>query len=481
MTRVSEALLEQRMTQVEQARQWSPRTIAKLEGLIRGADEGVLYRASPMIFAADRGVDGAEAIDLFLHAARAGLFTMHWDVLCPQSGMVLETFAALRTLRSHYVCGLCDIEGETQLDDFIEVSFTVSPEVRMMAIHAPDQLSVEDYHWRYKFSGAGRLPGGPRFVDFLPGLVRALTFLPAGRTTTVRAAVGPGLLTGVNVQNQAGFTLPVVGVSPTPTVVRVRFTAGRFDCSASSVPAGELVLELDNATDQRASMMVINWPPELVAQNVKPSLDFGPILTGGALLAKQTFRRLYRAERIDENEGLSVRQVTFLFTDLKGSTKLYSRLGDLNAYALVREHFGWLGQLIARHDGAVVKTIGDAVMAAFARPADAVRAALAMLDEVRRFNSGRGGNDIILKIGAHCGASIAVTLNDNLDYFGQTVNIAARVQALADSDEVYLSETLYAAPGVSDLLAGRGVTASDARLRGIDEEVHVYRVRGVSG
>src|SRR5437879_5784907 len=117
MTVVSEALLESRMIQVEQARAWSPRTIAKLEGLIRSGDEAELYRTNALAFGADRAIEAMEAVDLFLHASRAGLFKMSWDVLCPQSGMVLETFAALQTLRSHYVCGLCDIEGDSALDD----------------------------------------------------------------------------------------------------------------------------------------------------------------------------------------------------------------------------------------------------------------------------------------------------------------------------------------------------------------------------
>ena len=108
-----------------------------------------------------------EAIDLFLHAARAGLFDMHWDILCPHSGLVLESFGKLRALKSHFVCGLCDIDGETELDDFIEVTFSVSPQVRRLSLHDPDSLSVEDLHWKLHFSGTGRLPGGEtRFRRF---------------------------------------------------------------------------------------------------------------------------------------------------------------------------------------------------------------------------------------------------------------------------------------------------------------------------
>ncbi|TIV47447.1 MAG: adenylate/guanylate cyclase domain-containing protein, partial [Mesorhizobium sp.] len=123
MTAVDDRLLESKMTKVEQARAWSPRVISKFETLIRSADDHSLYRVNPLAFARDRAIAEPEAIDLFLHAARCGLFDMSWDVLCPQSGMVLDSFGALRTLKTHYVCGLCDVSGDTDLDDFIEVTF----------------------------------------------------------------------------------------------------------------------------------------------------------------------------------------------------------------------------------------------------------------------------------------------------------------------------------------------------------------------
>jgi class 3 adenylate cyclase len=235
---------------------------------------------------------------------------------------------------------------------------------------------------------------------------------------------------------------------------------------------------VENSSATRGSLLLINWPTEILAQTVKPALDFDPYLSGGMLLARQTFRRLFRSERVDETEGLGIRQVTLLFTDLKGSTAMYERLGDLNAYALVREHFALLGATVQEHSGAIVKTIGDAVMAVFSRPTDAVSAALHILAGIERYNAGHGNPSIILKIGAHCGPSIAVTLNENLDYFGQTVNVAARVQALADAGEICLSEALYSAPGVSQLLVGHKVVAFDAPLRGVEGNACVYRVLG---
>ncbi len=478
MSEIQQRLLDSKMTEMEQARAWSPRVISKFESLIRSSDDLDLYRVNPLAFARGYGVAEPESIDLFLHATRCGLFDMKWDVLCPQSGMVLDSFGALRTLKTHYVCGLCDVSGETDLDDFIEVTFSVSPQLRHLPFHDPDSVSVEDFHWKLRFASDGRLPGQQtRFLEVLQGLVRGLTFLPPGTRTTLKAELGPGALSGVNIQTQAALMLPVSGDPvTTPTLLRIIYDGRHFLPALSAVPPGPVVIEVENTGSTRGALLLINWPPEIVAQTVKPALDFEPYVSGGSLLARQTFRRLFRSERVDESEGLGIRQVTFLFTDLKGSTAMYERLGDLNAYALVRAHFALLDRIAQQHAGAIVKTIGDAVMAVFSRPTDAVSAALHIIADIDRFNHERTDPDIILKIGAHCGPSIAVTLNDNLDYFGQTVNVAARVQSLADAGDICVSEALYTAPGVRDLLSGREVAAFDASLRGVEGAASVYRI-----
>ncbi len=168
--------------------------------------------------------------------------------------------------------------------------------------------------------------------------------------------------------------------------------------------------------------------------------------------------------------------MTLLFTDLKGSTALYQRIGDLNAYMQVQRHFERLLDVTVRHQGAVTKTIGDAVMAAFSTPLDAVRAAVEMREAVEDLNRDRPQRDFILKIGMHKGAAIAVTLNDRLDYFGQTVNIAARVQALAGGDEICLTQDVHDAPGVTELLAPFGARRIETELKGVDQVTPVHIV-----
>jgi class 3 adenylate cyclase len=203
-----------------------------------------------------------------------------------------------------------------------------------------------------------------------------------------------------------------------------------------------------------------------------------PFLTAKRLLTNQTFHDLYGAETLDVNQRLHITSLTFLFTDLKGSTQLYERVGDLVAYDLVRAHFRVLTEIVAAEAGAVVKTIGDAVMATFPTPDRAVAAALRMREAMRKFNEEHGSEDLLLKIGIHEGPCLAVTLNERRDYFGQTVNIASRVQNLAVSRSIYATGPVVEHAQTSTLLETSRLrpVAKRAALRGIADEMMVYEI-----
>ncbi len=185
-----------------------------------------------------------------------------------------------------------------------------------------------------------------------------------------------------------------------------------------------------------------------------------PFLTAKRLLTNQTFRDIYRTDTLDVDQGLKITSLTFLFTDLKGSTALYERVGDIVAYDLVREHFRVLNEIVASEAGAVVKTIGDAVMATFPSPDRALAAALRMRDSVRELKK-----DLLIKIGIHEGPCLAVTLNDRLDYFGQTVNIAARVQGLAHERAIFATKPVVEHPQVAKMIETNKLDADRAARR----------------
>jgi class 3 adenylate cyclase len=203
------------------------------------------------------------------------------------------------------------------------------------------------------------------------------------------------------------------------------------------------------------------------------------VLTAHQATTMQCFRDLFPDQILRPGEDMAVGNVTLMFTDLKGSTALYERLGDGAAYRLVREHFAFLAAAIRCHDGALVKTIGDAVMAAFSDPAQAVRAALAVQREIKDFNARQAGEGVIIKMGMHAGPCIAVTLNDRLDYFGSTVNLAARLQGESAGEDIVLSETLAVDPAVAPLIAGQMPGREEVRVKGFNDPVPFIRLKPV--
>jgi class 3 adenylate cyclase len=204
-----------------------------------------------------------------------------------------------------------------------------------------------------------------------------------------------------------------------------------------------------------------------------------PFVTAKRMLSNQTFRDIYRTDTLDVDQRLKITSLTFLFTDLKGSTELYERVGDLAAFDLVREHFRTLHEIVGAEGGAVVKTIGDAVMATFPTPDRALSAALRMREAMRRLNENHGGReDLVLKIGIHEGPCLAVTLNERQDYFGSTVNIASRVQGLAMTPSILATGSVIDHPQSASLLSnGREKpVARQHALRGIAAEKTVYEI-----
>ena len=95
---------------------------------------------------------------------------------------------------------------------------------------------------------------------------------------------------------------------------------------------------------------------------------------------------------------------------------------------------------------------------------------------MRRLNSERGREDLLLKIGIHEGPGLAVTMNDRQDYFGQTVNIASRVQDLADARAILVTNNVVEDQRTSSILTKIGITPDPrpAELRGIEQDVRVY-------
>ena len=185
---------------------------------------------------------------------------------------------------------------------------------------------------------------------------------------------------------------------------------------------------------------------------------------------------LFRFVSLTASEGVEMDDLTFLFTDLQDSTLMYERIGDAPAFDLVRVHFRVLESATRDHGGVIVKTIGDAIMARFLEPIEAVRTAIEMNERIERL-AGQGTADLVLRIGIHRGPAIAVVARDRIDYFGQTVNTAARIQAAAAPGEIVLSDDVYRGVGVAELLTNLPSQTQRQQLRGVSRELLLHRIR----
>jgi len=199
-----------------------------------------------------------------------------------------------------------------------------------------------------------------------------------------------------------------------------------------------------------------------------------------ALINVPTFRELVTQEILSEGQWLGVKRLTIFFSDLRGSTAFYHKFGDARAYHWVCEHFKVLFDAAARHHGSAVKTIGDGVMGVFADPLDALHAIAEALPRLATLNTraGLSGEDALtLKVGLHAGPCIVVTLNGRLDYFGETVNIAARLGDLATGNDVVLSHAILDDPNACGLAESLGrVAPLVAKLRGLPEDFELHRL-----
>jgi len=452
-----------------------PSVADAIERLVREAPDRKLNRVNPLAFAASVNLDEEQVIAGFLHAGHIGLFDLSWNVLCPGCGGVLGANNSLKAVHGDaYTCTLCRGDYEPALDEVVDVTFTVNPRVRRIAAHDPDQLSPAEY-FRQIYWGSGVDLPDEGYEDIVDDFIIEALELPPGEKGVIALQMPAEY---VIVFEPVTHAVQFLDVRGEPTKERrtlpVVYERGYHNSEAMVYQPGPMRIQVENRTDIRLlpSVCLANDKMHAVLSKRRP------FLTAQRILSNQTFRDIYRTETLGREQRLKITSLTFLFTDLRGSTALYERVGDLAAFELVQAHFNALNEIVCAEAGAVVKTIGDAVMATFPKPDRAVSAAMRMREAMRQLNVERGGEDLLLKIGIHEGPCIAVNLNERQDYFGQTVNIASRVQNLATSHEIFATGSVLGDPLTSNLIADRGLNpvSHSAALRGISNEITVYSI-----
>ena len=414
--------------------------IERLDDFLDRADDLSLQRIRPYALADHWHVDRRAVLEMFLRATRAGILDMFWDLLCPSCRGITEGHTNLGDVHGTSHCNTCQIDFTVNFDHNIEVIFRPNPSVRSVDFEA------------------AFCAGSPQLQ---PHVVMSQTL-------------------------SALHSLPVP----------MQLERGRYTLRAANVPGSvSLFADVDGLphSDLRAS--AFGWPPEQQHVSLLPTLNLinateaestfqlertawsDQASTAADVTALQVFRDLFASEVVRPGEEISIGSVTLMFTDLRDSTRMYRVIGDASAFGRVREHFEILEKAIAAEGGAIVKTMGDAVMATFRHPVDALKSVWKAQSEIAK----RGEPLLWLKAGLHKGPCIVVNLNDRLDYFGSTVNIAARLPNFSQGGELVFSETFYNDPEIQNFLAehvaSNVLECFTGDVKGFDEPFTMWKVK----
>lgn len=416
-----------------------PRLVKQLAGFLETADDLSLQRIRPYVLADRWSVARRSVLEMFLRATRLGILDMSWDLLCPSCRGVAETNSGLGSVRASSHCNTCNIDFTANFDHNVEVIFRPNPSVR--AIEETLEFCV----------------GSPQRQ---PHIVLMQTLWPREEMT-------------FNTRLEEGrYTLRASGLSGSRGLIAEKDGEPAFEVRAANDgwPYGEAHISLL----PRVRLLNITQEPRTIQIERTSWSDQAATAVDVTIL--QVFRDLFSTEVLRSGEELSVGSVTLMFTDLRDSTRLYRQIGDASAFGRVRQHFEVLEAAVVLEGGGIVKTMGDSVMAAFRKPSAALKA----IQNVQK-NLTERDQGLWLKVGIHHGPCIVVNLNDRLDYFGSTVNIAARLPGFSNGGEVIFSEPIREDPEVVQFLEKNiqpnMVTRFSGEVKGYDQAFPLWRLK----
>ena len=417
-----------------------PSNVERLgDHVARGSSQEVA-RIRPLALAERFGLDPDQLAAACLHGAREGLLVLHWDLLCPVCRVTCQTRDTLRAIGEHAHCDACDLDFQLDFAGSVEMIFSAHPEIRDADVGV------------YCTSGPAHSPHVFAQVRVAPGERIELELDLAAGSYRLR---GPQLPWSIDFQVQpTGMTR-------------------RWEVNLASIAAKESVPRL--RTGGQILTLVNPHPRELVVRCERIA-GRGDALTAARAMAMPLFRELFPGELLAPGRLAVVSTVNLLFAafDPAYVDLLYQKLGDARAFSVLYKQLERLGDAVRRGGGTLVKTTGDGVLAAFDKLTAAVTTALALLDQ-----QAAGDADGVPRprVSVHRGPALAVTLNEQLDYFGATVRQTAGLLPHAGPGEAVLTQTVAADPDVAHALAARAIEPEVIAIEP-NGQIQAVRIRG---
>ena len=410
-----------------------------LERHYRCARPADLGKIRPFELADRWGVSRDALLDTLLTGVDAGASELYWSMRCVRCYGQVAQGRLLSDLADHADCPACGITTATDLGENVEVLFAPHPSV------------VRELEVNFCTVYPARAPAQHVVLTLAAGQALSLPVsVPAGHWRLGRGDGFPDV--DVHAGEEGSSDL-----------------RWRLDSQGTmQVRAGEITLDVANDSPQRIRL------------HLTRNGGAAPVVPASLLTTRESFRRRLGHQVLAPDLRIGVRSVAFLFTDLSGSTAMYEELGDARAFAVVRDHFAILRAATSLHDGTVVKTIGDAVMASFYDATAALAAAIEMQAKFNAWVPSLGMEQpLTLKVGVHVGSALVVHSDQaGIDYFGGTVNLAARAQGAAMGGDIVFTDAVATQSRVLEFLGKQGITkvSFTTRLKGLGD-VQLWRIR----
>ncbi len=409
------------------------------------APETLIRKIRPFELAKYYSLNPIETLKFCLSATRQGYLNLSWDILCPSCLGTSTNTDQLGDLVPGTHCETCNIDYDVNFDQNVEITF--SPVSRLR-----------------KPGDANYCRGGPANTFHIVSQIN----MDPGQSRSLVTHLDPGeyRMRSLSLNNEIYFS-----VSPDNHENEINLSLSKeFPKTDKLKLSPQITLNIENKSKHWQTIKIDN-------------LHYRELAAKASLVTSlQDFRDMFDSQVLRPGVQLGVSNVVILFSDLKDSTLLYDRQGDAHAFTLVQDHFDIMTEHIREHSGAVIKTIGDAVMAVYTQGKEAVSSAIDMLKAFNDWNTSHPPEQqIIIKLGIHQGPSIVINLNNTLDYFGATVNKAARVEGTCLGNDIVLSKPLFSDPAVHNFLKKAKdriiISRFEKKLKGITGIKTFYRIR----
>lgn len=375
-----------------------------------------------------------DVLKVMLFAAKINLLNFQWNIQCPDCRNNVKSIDKLQEITDPVFCPHCEKDFNVDFHQALELKFEPHPLAR--------KVSKKTYCF-----------GNPAVQ---PHVDLQLTLNP-GQKRFVKMNLREGYYKIYSDQSSEVIYAQIDREGLTNATIHFSNKRDdREDVYLSTTPN----LILHNQTSEQMIVKCENLSRETFS------------VSAAEITSWQLFRNLFPEELIREEKKLNAKNLTILFTDLYNSSNLYRKDGDESALGVVMGHFHILEEVVIEERGAVVKTLGDSVMAIFPTPAHALKA---FYKAERIFKQKQTEKSPIkLKGGIHVGDCMAVSLNNRVDYFGNHVNIASRLVNFANSTEVVISADAYECPELKEFMRYRAgsvrIHSREVNLKGFDDE-----------